>query len=248
MKRDPRNPKHNSIKGFTLIELLVVIAIIAILAALLTPALKGARDSAQRSKCVSNLRQMTLAIFNYANDNDGWAPYTYIDYYGSGDAFTSWANLLAIKGYVSNGQKSDLGVPLVVFVCPSQSNPTLVWGLLGDGCGQDIGWTFRANTTAYWSSTHYSMNSFFCYDYSSVGGPPKEKLFESKNPARRFLVGDGASGGGGVNRYLGVGTPFLILRHNHNSLCNMAMADGHVEVLEAKDYATLSPGYWTGNW
>ncbi|MBI4025256.1 MAG: prepilin-type N-terminal cleavage/methylation domain-containing protein [Verrucomicrobia bacterium] len=59
--------------AFTLIELLVVIAIIAILAALLSPALKSARDSAKQIACMSNLKQIGTAFLLYANDNDGYA-------------------------------------------------------------------------------------------------------------------------------------------------------------------------------
>ncbi len=54
--------------GFTLIELLVVIAIIAILAALLLPALASARQNAQQSQCLSNLRQMEMQALNYNTD------------------------------------------------------------------------------------------------------------------------------------------------------------------------------------
>lgn len=54
--------------GFTLIELLVVIAIVAILAALLLPALSKAREKARQSVCISNLRQMGLAMFLYGQD------------------------------------------------------------------------------------------------------------------------------------------------------------------------------------
>ncbi len=62
-------------RGFTLIELLVVVAIIALLAALLLPVFLSARGKARQAVCLSNLRQIGLAVGMYAQDNDDLYPF-----------------------------------------------------------------------------------------------------------------------------------------------------------------------------
>jgi len=67
-------PVQTRLRGFTLIELLIVIAIVAILAALAVPAVGRVRESAAQASCLSQVRQIGLAMNLYANEHDGYYP------------------------------------------------------------------------------------------------------------------------------------------------------------------------------
>ena len=93
----------NSGTPFTLIELLVVITIIAILAAILLPSLAKARTSAKGVICKNNLRQLSFAVTNYLEDNDGHFMYCY---YANG---TRWflTKAMPIPAFFGYDKKPD---------------------------------------------------------------------------------------------------------------------------------------------
>ncbi len=95
-------------KGFTLIELLVVIAIIGILAGILLPVLSRARESARRTQCMSNIKQIGMGLIMYANENSEQFP--------SDTAGGAMASLnLLYDTYISDNR---------VFNCPSDPQVT----------------------------------------------------------------------------------------------------------------------------
>jgi prepilin-type N-terminal cleavage/methylation domain-containing protein len=128
-KRDSDSPsltRQQKVRAFTLIELLVVIGIIAVLIAVLLPALGKARTAANRTVCLSNIRQLCNGVLMYCNDNHGYFPTCAVWDDGVGytpypDDWVHWQanrNLdeSAIARYVGHGDKLKS-----ILRCPADS-------------------------------------------------------------------------------------------------------------------------------
>ncbi|MDX1934412.1 MAG: DUF1559 domain-containing protein [Capsulimonadales bacterium] len=127
--------------GFTLIELLVVIAIIAILAAILFPVFAQAREKARQTSCLSNTKQLGLAVQMYIQDYDETFPHSqFWDFSVPFGAAYSWSSSKCIQPYIKN---------FGLYVCPSDPNSTTYDAVYYNGQNPAFELTRRPSAISY---------------------------------------------------------------------------------------------------
>jgi prepilin-type N-terminal cleavage/methylation domain-containing protein/prepilin-type processing-associated H-X9-DG protein len=227
-------------RGFTLIELLVVIAIIAILAGLLLPALSKAKESGRMAYCKGNMRQLTLGMLMYADENKDYLPWAggvdrnwEPDWVFGGQPSTQTAVSARWKdpGYGHHAESGSIfsyvtSRPRIVPHRDAYSNSFAVYQCPSTGA---IGRALRVN---------YSMNGDIDCDVALSNrrntGSRGVQVTAMSSASQKFLVvqespetmhnasfhpGSGASA---------IKGKFVV----HNNRVQFAFADGHIEALK----------------
>jgi len=183
-------------KGFTLIELLVVIAIIAILAAILFPVFAQARESARKTSCTSNIKQLNTGLLMYTQDYDETFPCVTGNNYpvdpSSPFGTQTWAYndiVVLMQSYVKNYQ---------VYFCPDRQK---LVGANGDFCNpgtvNQFVWGYGYN----WSSGYgpggganslWNIGDGCVLAQNSFGTLPGRALAGVNFPAQFIMLGDTA--------------------------------------------------------
>ncbi|OGV56584.1 MAG: hypothetical protein A2X45_15290 [Lentisphaerae bacterium GWF2_50_93] len=204
---------------FTLIELLVVIAIIAILAALLLPALNQAKETAKSIKCINNERQICLAMFSYADEQDdylpnlgAWGVKETSDYYSN-----AWVQ--HVSKYTSGKNVSSIDkVANTVFECPNYLQTCNLNGTVNGWIGNGYATNHRINGTQVSGAWQFARLSKVAGKASTI-----------------YLMGDG-----GIYNSV-----FCLCKYDHNHyscrhmfkrLINVAYVDGHADSKNRTDF------------
>lgn len=251
--------RNHDERGFTLIELLVVIAIIAILAAILFPVFAKAREKARQADCLSNEKQLGLAIMQYIQDNNQKFPCGTeqtqnppIQTYQQG---TGWSN--QIYPYVKS---------TAVYKCPDDSTSSLVatnngttetfqpisyfmnTNLAGNGVSAYMTQTFGYGTglglaqsalNAPASTVVLAEDTGVQADPTTYSAMPNDAVGDGKNPLYSNVPPTGSSTPAYATGTMGSGWGATSTPQHDQFASNFLLADGHAKFLQPQ---VVSPG------
>lgn len=205
-------------QAFTLVELLVVITILSLLMALLSPGLKAAREAAKRAKCIANLRQLGIALQNYAGDSNGSLPYSVV--LGTSAWFQD------LYPYLNVAVPVPMDCITTPFTCPSHRNKqSNTWYRMRLSYG-----AIEAYRPA--GAVHHR---FGYYDGTPANSYLPMRLDEFTTPAEAAIIGETDNYYRCSPYALGL-DPCAQLTFHHPPIMNFLYADGHVGGITREEF------------
>lgn len=229
--------------GFTLIELLVVISIIALLVSILLPALGSARNAAQTSVCLSNLRQTHVGVNTYVENNNQYWPtavnYPFATQPGVFTGGPNWQQVVAHEIGVNYSPESAYGL-----IYPEQQQFyygfTRNNGIFQCPTGDYFNlWGSKAASSYAWNTAVYGMGEGDAWAYGpTYGANPiwyqyygRRRTASIRKPSDQVMVGEYADFGKSIYDYYywALQTPNDLTTH-HNGAASVTWLDGHASM------------------
>lgn len=245
------NRLHQGLPGrghaFTLVELLVVIAIIAILMALLFPVLGGARERAQLSQCLSNMRQWGSGMHLYLSEHDGIFPEEGIDsgvvdaekavawYNALGPYVGATTNFLGALCASGKAPQPKPGVNKSLFTCPAHKPDSTTLTLNQYTPVFSYAYNLWIDHSPSSRRTDHTSGNF----QSRTGFGKLLRMSQLTKPSKFVVWGEAAT-----NNFDNMTGYHIIYRHRGTNAANFVFADGHVQTM-TRDETYVDPS--TGN-